>query len=156
MTKSKSRVLLSLGANLGDARKVIAEAVEFLKLTGVLSDVEVSSFYKTAPVGFTDQPDFVNIAVSGKTLLSPENLLYVCKATEYLFGRQQRERWHERELDIDIVFIDNNIIDTPSFQVPHPRAHERRFVLEPLAEIAPDFKHPVLNDNISNLLRKVV
>lgn len=156
MMKNESDVILSLGANLGDMKKTLDDAVEFLKSSGILREVVVSSYYKTSPVGYTDQPDFINIAVSGKTDLAPENFLYFCKTVEYLFGRKKRNRWHERELDIDIVFWSEKIIDTPEFRVPHPRAHQRRFVLEPVAEIAPDFKHPVLNKDISELLGQVV
>lgn len=144
----KNKVILSLGSNLGSREENISKAIELLCRTGALTLLKKSSFYKTEPYGITNQNWFVNMALTGLTELSPEVLLYFCKTIELLVGRKKRERWTEREIDIDILFYDNIILESEKLTIPHPEVHLRNFVLEPLAEIEADFIHPVLHKTI--------
>jgi 2-amino-4-hydroxy-6-hydroxymethyldihydropteridine diphosphokinase len=148
----KKFVLLSLGANLGNREDNITSAFDFLRESGILTDAHISSMYETEPVGYTDQPWFVNAVVSGNTTLSAEQLLIVCKSLEYLMGRRHRQRWHEREMDIDILIYGSRIFSSRPLTVPHPRMHERRFVMEPAAEVAPAAIHPRLHRTMHELL----
>jgi len=145
-------ILLSLGANLGDRIGTILLAIDFIKDIGVLKDIKLSSFYETQPIGYKEQPNFINIAIFGYTNLPINLLLFFCKSIEYFCGRQPRKLWHEREIDIDIIFYSNEIINNSLIKIPHPRMHERAFVLIPAAEIAPDYIHPIENKTISDLL----
>lgn len=145
-----TRVLLALGANLEPRRERIEEAMRLLELEA-LTDARRSSMYATAPVGYTDQPDFLNAAIMGMTSLNAEELFRTCKDIEGRIGRQHRARWREREIDIDIILYGLQVIDTPVLTIPHPRMHERAFVLDPAAEIAPDMIHPVLGTTIGQL-----
>lgn len=144
------RILLALGANLEPRRERIEEAMRLLELEA-LADARRSSMYATEPVGYTDQPDFLNAAITGTTSLVAEELFRVCKDIERRIGRQHRDRWREREIDIDIILYGVQVIDTPLLTIPHPRMHERAFVLDPAAEIAPDMIHPVLGTTIGQL-----
>lgn len=129
-----TRAFLSLGSNLGDRRKQLAEAVGSLG-TSVQA---VSPVYETDPVGGPDQGRFLNLVVELDTALSPRELLAVCHRLESAAGRVRQERWGPRSLDVDIVWIDGITVDEPDLQIPHPRMHERRFVLAPLADLAPE------------------
>lgn len=144
----KKKVILSLGSNLGSREENINKAIGLLCRTGALTLLKKSSFYKTEPYGITDQNWFVNIALTGLTDLSPEVFLYFCKTIEFLVGRKKREKWTEREIDIDILFYEDIILETENLTIPHPEVHFRNFVLEPLAEIEPEFIHPVLRKTI--------
>jgi 2-amino-4-hydroxy-6-hydroxymethyldihydropteridine diphosphokinase len=112
----------------------------------------VSSVYETEPVGFLNQPCFLNIAVAVETRLPPSELLARCQDIEELHGRVRSFPGAPRVLDLDILLYDDLIIDGPSLQIPHPRMTQRRFVLEPLAQIAPEAIHPVLKQTILSLL----
>jgi 2-amino-4-hydroxy-6-hydroxymethyldihydropteridine diphosphokinase len=127
------RAYLSLGSNLGDRRAHLRSAVDSLE--GV---VGVSDVYETAPVGGPPQDDYLNLVVAIDTDLTPRELLAVCHRLESSAGRVRSERWGPRPLDVDIVWTDGPPVDEPDLQVPHPRMHERRFVLAPLGELAPD------------------
>lgn len=128
------RAYLGLGSNVGDRWKALRDAVG--SLSGVLA---VSSVYETDPVGGpTGQGEFLNCVVAIETDLSPHQLLGVCHRLESAAGRVRDARWGPRTLDVDILLIDGVTIDEPDLQVPHPRMWTRRFVLEPLAEIAPE------------------
>lgn len=131
-----ARAYLSLGANLGDRRAALEGGLAALE-TGGARIVRRSSLYETAPVGKTDQRPFLNIAVEVDTALGPHALLALCRRVEDAFGRTRAERWGPRTLDIDILLYDGRTVATPELTVPHPRMTERRFVLEPLLEIAP-------------------
>jgi 2-amino-4-hydroxy-6-hydroxymethyldihydropteridine diphosphokinase len=134
-------VYLSLGSNVGDReanlRAAIAGLAEFGKV------LEVSSFYETEPVGISGQPWFLNCVVKFETERMPRQLISAILNLEQGMGRQRKQGKTPRTIDIDILFFGSSIIEIPSLTVPHPRLHERRFVLEPLTEIAPDVRHPV-------------
>ncbi len=149
---NKSFVLLSLGSNLGNPEMILLKAIRQLEEADILSCLKVSKWYKTEPVGNLDQPWFLNIAVSGYTELSPFALITLCKSIEYFTGRQIRMRWQERELDIDLLLYSDKVIDLPDITIPHPRMQDRRFVLIPLNDIAPNTLHPVFNKTIGQLL----
>ena len=142
MTESNIKntfVLLSLGANIGDKKTTLDSAVETLAELGIVSQIVKSSYYGTEPYGVKDQPWFINICVCGLTQLSPSELLEKCKSIEQMYGRQERERWHERELDIDIIFYGKETVETESLTIPHKEYMKRNFVLVPAAEIASSY-----------------
>lgn len=147
-------VLLSLGSNLGNRKININNAVRLLRAEGALKNIKLSGLYETEPVGYTDQPWFLNAAASGLTSLSMHELIRLCKEIEFKVGRKTRERWHEREIDIDILLYGDEILSDEEITIPHPRMHERRFVLEPAAEIAPELMHPNLNKTVEQLLEE--
>ena len=133
---------LGLGSNLGDRGSSIREAVDRLdKLSGTRV-VKVSSLYETAPVGYEEQPDFLNAVVQVQTELSPTELLRAVLGIEHDMGRVRSLRWGPRVIDIDILLYDNVTIRTADVEIPHPRMAERAFVIAPLAEIAPDIRLP--------------
>lgn len=129
---------LGLGGNLGDPVAAFAIALQRLEAEPTIRLKALSSVWRTAPWGKLDQPEFRNIAVLIETSLSAEDLLALCLAIEREGGRERRERWGPRTLDIDILTYGGLVIDRPGLQVPHPRIAERAFVLAPLAEIAPE------------------
>jgi 2-amino-4-hydroxy-6-hydroxymethyldihydropteridine diphosphokinase len=148
----KQQVLLSLGSNLGSKRENIAKAISLLIEKKILVNVKVSSFYETEPVGFKDQPQFINAAITGETLLNPKELLLKCKEIEREIGRKPRPRWHEREIDLDIILYGNKILKTNTLQIPHPEMANRRFVLVPASEIASDWQVPGIHKTINEVL----
>ncbi len=129
---------LAFGGNLGDPVTAFAPALKALRAQPAIALGPLSSVYRTPPWGKTDQPEFLNMAVLVETALSPEDLLALCLELERSGGRERRERWGPRTLDIDILTYGGEAIDRPGLQIPHPRIAERAFVLAPLAEIAPD------------------
>jgi 2-amino-4-hydroxy-6-hydroxymethyldihydropteridine diphosphokinase len=141
---------LSLGSNIGDREANLRAAIEKLKELG---EVVVSSFYETEPLDFTAQPWFLNCAVAIRTELTPEVFLAKVQAIEQQMGRRRIEPKGPRNIDIDILLFGDSVIDTPQLQIPHPAMRERRFVLEPLAEIAPEVRHPVLKTTVRDLLQ---
>lgn len=128
-----TRAFLGLGSNLGDRRGHLRAAVG--SLSGVIA---VSEVYETEPVGGPDQGPYLNIVVEIDTDLDPHALLGVCHRIESAAGRVRDVRWGPRTLDVDILWIDGTEVDDDDLQVPHPRMFERRFVLEPLSELAPE------------------
>jgi 2-amino-4-hydroxy-6-hydroxymethyldihydropteridine diphosphokinase len=145
-----AKVFIALGGNLGDRAAMIAAALEALSEVMIIS--KRSAVYETAPKYVTDQPAFLNLAVHGSTELVPEALLDALKAIERTLGRVPGQRFGPRPIDLDILFYDGERIETPRLTVPHPRLHERRFVLQPLADIAPEFRHPLLEQTVTELL----
>ncbi|CUU10014.1 2-amino-4-hydroxy-6-hydroxymethyldihydropteridinediphosphokinase [Candidatus Kryptobacter tengchongensis] len=143
---------LGIGSNLGDRIKYITRALVALSKLPKTRITRVSSLYETEPYGRKDQPWFINIVVEIFTELSPFELFKKCKAIETKLGRQTRERWAEREIDIDILLYDDLVISAEELQIPHPDMHNRRFVLIPLGEIAPGAFHPIFKKSISELL----
>ncbi len=143
-------VYLLLGSNLGNKKEILENAIVLLaEKVGVI--VKQSKDYETVPWGVTDQPDFLNLALEIHTKLRPLEVLGKTQQIENQLGRIRKEKWGARLIDIDILFYGNEIMDEPTLKIPHPLLHERDFVLAPLAEIAPDFLHPVFVKTIRYL-----
>lgn len=146
-------VYLGLGSNLGDRQANLGAAISALPPAVLL--LAQSPIYQTAPWGYTDQADFLNQVVQAETELSPQELLAHLKGVEAQVGRTPTFRYGPREIDLDILFYDDLSIELPGLTIPHPRLAQRAFVLVPLADLAPDFKHPALDHTISELLASV-
>jgi len=143
-------VYLSLGSNLGDRETHLQDAIARISIAGRV--VSLSSFYDTEPVGYTDQAWFLNCAVGLESLETPKQLLTTLLHIEQNMGRQRIEKKGPRTIDIDILLFGETILDSPELTIPHPAMHQRRFVLQPLAEIAPEARHPGLNKTVRELL----
>lgn len=147
-----NQVVLMLGGNQGDVKETLLKTIK--ELTNKVGSItNQSAIYKTKAWGITDQPDFLNQAIVLKTNLLPEKVMEMCLSIEQILGRTRKEnnKWGERIIDIDLIFYNNEIVDTPSLKIPHPFLHQRNFVLTPLTEILPNFLHPVLNKTIKEL-----
>ena len=146
---------IAIGSNLGDREAHLAFAIS--RLSSLLTNIRVSTTYQTDPVGVPDrQPLFLNAALVGETGLSARELLAALQAIEAARGRERPFPGAARTLDLDLVLLGNQIVDEPGLTVPHPRFRERRFVLEPLAEIAGDLRDPVTGLTIGELFRQHV
>jgi len=149
-TLNLQTVYLLLGSNLGNRKEILDNAIELItKKIGII--ISQSKDYETKPWGMTDQPDFLNLAITIHTKLKPLEILEQTQAIENQLGRVRKEKWGARLIDIDLIFYGNEIIDEPNLKVPHPLMQERDFALIPLAEIAPNFVHPVLEKTILEL-----
>jgi len=149
----KQTIYLSLGSNVGDRAKNLQDAIAALRNAGVLV-VRISSLYETEPVDYLDQPWFLNCALEAQTEIGALDLLHALRGIETQMGSKKLIAKGPRVIDMDVLLYGNEVIDTPELQVPHPRMHLRRFVLEPLAQIAPDAQHPVSHLSIADLLAR--
>jgi 2-amino-4-hydroxy-6-hydroxymethyldihydropteridine diphosphokinase len=143
---------IALGANLGDRRANIERALELLRATRGVRVTKISSFLENPAVGGPpDSPPFLNAVAEVETSLPPRALLERLLAIEHQLGRRRVRKWDPRLIDLDVLLYGDAVIDEPDLRIPHPLMHERRFVLDPLKEIAPDAIHPVLKTRIANL-----
>lgn len=142
---------LSFGSNVGDRETHLRRAIGGLEVAGRI--VSVSSFYETEPVEFVDQAWFLNCAVAVETTLTPKQLMASLLGIEQEMARRRTEKKGPRTIDIDVLLYGDIILQKPGLIIPHPAMHQRRFVLEPLAEIAPEARHPVLKKTVRELLQ---
>jgi 2-amino-4-hydroxy-6-hydroxymethyldihydropteridine diphosphokinase len=146
----RNLVYLSLGSNMGDREAHLRDAIGRLQAEG--SVISLSSLYETQPVEFTDQAWFLNCVMALETTHTPEQLMAAILNIEHAMGRRRVQKKGPRLIDIDILLFSDKVIDSAELTVPHPAMHVRRFVLEPLAEIAPEVRHPKLEKTIRELL----
>jgi len=144
-----NEVYLGLGSNVGDRLLNLNKAIELL--SEKIQILKKSKIYVSKAVGYTDQPDFYNMVLYGRTDLSPEELFNFIKDVEKNAGRVHRFHWGPREIDIDILFYNDLVYKSDKLNIPHPRLHERDFVLLPLIELNPKLFHPNLNKRVSDL-----
>lgn len=143
-------VYIALGTNLGDRLANLRDAINALA-----PDVRVlreSTIYETPPWGYVSQPSFLNMVIEAETSLRPRALLDYLKKREEELGRVKNFRYGPRQIDLDILFYDNLVFEDERLEIPHPRLHERAFVLVPLSDLVPDLVHPVLGKDIKSLL----
>ncbi len=145
-------VYLAIGSNINPQKNIVLALKELAKIGKIIS---VSKLIETKPEGYLNQADFLNGAIKFKTALSPERLLKELKNIEKLLKRNTPFRNGPRTIDLDIIFYGNLILNTQALIIPHPRAHDRYFVLKPLTEIAPNKTHPVLKKQVKTLLKEL-
>jgi 2-amino-4-hydroxy-6-hydroxymethyldihydropteridine diphosphokinase len=153
LIKPYARAFIGLGSNIEPRLDYLRAAVTALAELGEV--VHVSGVYETAPVGGVLQHDFLNAVAELSTRLDPVNLVQHLKAIESRIGRIERARWHEREIDLDLLFYNDVVLRIPGLTIPHEELHKRAFVLVPMMEIAPNFVHPVFGRSVSDLLNDV-
>ena len=144
-----NKIFLGFGTNVGNKKRNINLAIELLQEK--IKDIKIAPIYKSKPVGYTNQANFLNTAIKGTTDLSPLELLNFIKEIEKKVGRIKRFKWGPREIDIDILFYENLIFNNNLLQIPHLRLHKRDFVLKPLFDLEPKFIHPILNKSIAEI-----
>jgi len=149
-----TRVAIALGSNLGDRLGNLRKAVRLLKLKGI-NITGRSDIFETHPLGPQDQNRFLNACVIIDSQLSPQSLLIQLKDIEKQIGRVHRGKWGPREIDLDILLYDNDVIDESDLIIPHPEFHKRSFVLIPLEQLTPDWIHPVMGRTIRDLKEKL-
>ncbi len=153
MIINKHTIFLGIGSNVGNRKKHIESAVNYLEEK--ISGLQLSKLYETKPWGYKNQDDFLNAVIKGKTSLSSLKLFQFVKTIEKKVGRIKRFKWGPREIDIDILFYDNLIYKDKNLEIPHPRLHEREFVLSPLMDLDPDLVHPVFKKTIRHIRSRV-
>lgn len=147
--------VIAVGSNMGDSRSIIGAAVEELRRSRYIKELRQSELIVTKPYGYTEQADFLNGAVVCRTMYSPHGLLGFMQSIENKAGRTREIHWGPRTLDLDLIFYDDEIINDEKLVVPHPDMENRAFVLRPVAEIAPFYRHPVLGASVSQLLKRL-
>jgi len=145
-------VYLSLGSNLGDRVGFLKQGIDLISEIPKTKIQKISKVYEAEPVDYRNQPEFLNLVLSISTSAGPHEFLEILKEIEKKVGRKHREKWHEREIDIDIIFYGDKVISSKELVIPHPRMHLRKFVLSPLNEVAPNFVHPLEGKTVSQLL----
>lgn len=145
-------ILLGLGTNLGERKKNLDIAIELLNAHEVITIDQVSSIYETKPVGYSKQGKFLNMVIKGRTDLKPSLLLEACQAIEKKIGREETILNGPRVIDIDILVYNKENRQLENLRIPHPRMHERAFVLIPLHEISPDFIIPTSGKEVADLV----
>ena len=151
---SLKKAYIGIGSNLGDRLDNIKKAIALLNRHKNIKITQRSSIYETEPVGYKEQPDFLNSVVQLKTGLTPQRLLEVLKNIEKKLGRIKGIKWGPRIIDLDMLLYENKIIKRDNLTVPHPELHKRRFILAPLAEIAGGIVHPLKKKTILELYKK--
>lgn len=146
-----SLAYLGMGSNLGLREEQLKRAMGKIASLPQTEILDFSSLYETEPVGVKNQPWFLNLVLIIQTAAPPEELLHQLKEIESRMGRGKGRRWSPRPIDLDILLYDNLIFDSPRLVIPHPRMHQRLFVLLPLAELVPQLKHPILGRNMEQL-----
>lgn len=149
------RAYIALGSNMGDKKDYLDKAVEKLKKHPLCQVIKVADYIQTEPYGGVEQDVFLNSALELRTLLFPEELLALLNQIEAEAGRERTIHWGPRTLDLDILFYDDCVIDTPSLTIPHIDLQNRDFVLIPMVQLAPYYRHPVLNQTMSQLLNQL-
>ena len=153
--RSWHKAVIALGSNIGDSRELIGNAVKSFRESDFFRNVTHSELIVTKPYGYTDQPDFLNGALICETLYSPHGLLDFMQTVENNAGRTREIHWGPRTLDVDLIFYDDDIIADSRLNVPHPDMHNRRFVLQPVTELAPWYRHPILGLTAAQLLERL-
>ncbi|MBI5207857.1 MAG: 2-amino-4-hydroxy-6-hydroxymethyldihydropteridine diphosphokinase [Candidatus Firestonebacteria bacterium] len=148
-------IYLGLGSNSGNRKNNIIQAVKLLSLNNRIKVIDISSFYETEPVGYKNQPVFLNCVLKIRTGIAPLLLLSLLKEIEKRLGRVKNIRFGPRNIDLDILMYGNDIIKYKTLIIPHPRMHKRRFVLEPMVEISKRKLHPVYKKTVSSLLKSL-
>lgn len=151
MSGSLVTAYIGLGSNLGDKESHLNRAVEMLEKTPGVRVTKVSAYYNTAPVGYTEQPDFLNAVAEIETSLTAYELLGICGGIEKTLKRERIVHWGPRTIDLDILLFGNLVLNDALLTIPHPRMLEREFVLKPLNEIVPEMIHPVCSKSIRAL-----
>ncbi|MGE7782018.1 2-amino-4-hydroxy-6-hydroxymethyldihydropteridine diphosphokinase [Peribacillus sp. NPDC097264] len=146
---------LSIGSNMGESFDTFQRAFQLLSEDPHIKLVSCSSLYETDPVGYTDQDCFLNAVIKVETDLTPEDLLRACMQVERKLGRKRNVRWGPRTLDLDILLYNHENVETEILSIPHPRMHERAFVIIPLMELESDIILPKMNTSLSDLLEKI-
>lgn len=149
------RAFIALGSNIGDKKAYLDGAVEAFEKRDDVKVIKNAAYQTTAPYGMVEQDDFLNGCMEIYTLLTPEELLGLCQELEIAAKRERVIHWGPRTLDLDIIFYDDNIIDSERLTIPHAEMEKRLFVLDPLCELAPYYRHPVLNKTVRELKERL-
>ena len=148
-----NKVYLALGSNLGNRKANIVRATYMISKRMIV--LKISKLYETKPVGYANQPDFINAVIKVETLLTPQQVLSVAKSIEDELKRIKTIKDGPRTIDIDVLFYNDKVINEEGLIIPHPRIQQRSFVLEPMIDVSPDYVHPVLGKNMTMLYEEL-